>query len=519
MSVWTDGYVEGIEYARAYQRELNPLRVAMAFVNANLVAPAIVTACELGFGQGLSVNLHAAASATQWFGTDFNSAQAGFARELAAASGAEARLFDQSFAEFCSRGDLPDFDFIGLHGVWSWISDENRAILVDFLRRKLKAGGVVYIGYNALPGHIAMAPIQDVLSRHAESRALAPAQGTANRIDEALAFAERLLAVSPLYAHANPQLAERLKMIRGKNQAYLAHEYFNRSWMPVSFARMADWLAPAKLEYACSANYFDMVDAWNLTPEQQTLLGEISDTTLRETVRDIMLNRTFRWDYWVRGARRLTPLQRSEALLSQRVMLIRQRTDVTLKVRGARGEFTLLQSICDPVLDALADHRPKTLEQIAQALNDKRVGIPQLADIVLTLVTTGAVAPVQDEAVIRAAKLRTDPLNAMLCDKARSHPDISYLASPVIGGGFREVGGRVALFFLHGMSQGRRHPAELAEHVSRIFYAQGVTILRDGRPMDSTAEGLGALTAQAAYFLDKQLAVLQALQIAGPPES
>jgi hypothetical protein len=143
MSDWTAGYVTDIDYTFGYYPELNPLRLRLAFLAARHRPPEVDTACELAFGQGVSTNLHAAASGMQWFGTDFNPAQAGFAQELAAVSGAGARLFDESFTEFCTRPDLPDFDFIGLHGIWSWISDENRAVIVDFVRRKLAVGGVL----------------------------------------------------------------------------------------------------------------------------------------------------------------------------------------------------------------------------------------------------------------------------------------------------------------------------------------------------------------------------------------
>lgn len=78
MSDWTAGYVADI----GYYQELNPLRVKLAFLSSGLVCPEFGTACELGFGQGVSANLHAAASITQWSGTDFNPAQAGFAREI-----------------------------------------------------------------------------------------------------------------------------------------------------------------------------------------------------------------------------------------------------------------------------------------------------------------------------------------------------------------------------------------------------------------------------------------------------
>src|SRR5579864_8638012 len=117
VSDWTDGYVAEIGYTFGYCGELNPLRIALPFLNAALTPPPIATACELGFGQGISVNIHAAASPISWHGTDFNPGHAAFAQSLAQAAGSGAQLFDQSFAEFCARPDLPDFDFVALHGV------------------------------------------------------------------------------------------------------------------------------------------------------------------------------------------------------------------------------------------------------------------------------------------------------------------------------------------------------------------------------------------------------------------
>jgi hypothetical protein len=59
MTDWTAGYVADIGYTFGYYQELNPLRAKLAFLNAGLVCPPFGTACELGFGQGLSANLHA----------------------------------------------------------------------------------------------------------------------------------------------------------------------------------------------------------------------------------------------------------------------------------------------------------------------------------------------------------------------------------------------------------------------------------------------------------------------------
>jgi tRNA G46 methylase TrmB len=83
--------------------------------------PDVRVACELGFGQGVSLNIHAAAPTVDWWGTDFNPQQVANAQRLSQAAGSRAQLCDDSFAEFCQRDDLPSFDFIGVHGIWSWV--------------------------------------------------------------------------------------------------------------------------------------------------------------------------------------------------------------------------------------------------------------------------------------------------------------------------------------------------------------------------------------------------------------
>lgn len=192
MQDWNDGYVTDVGYTFGYYGELNPVRTRLALLNAGVAPPTVRTACELGFGQGVSVSVHGAASDVEWHGTDFNPTQAGFARMLAADDARAARLHDAAFEEFCNRTDLPDFDFISLHGIWSWISDANRAVIASFIRRKLKVGGALYISYNTQPGWAAIAPLRDLLIGYHETLA-APGMPSAKRIEASLDFADRLL--------------------------------------------------------------------------------------------------------------------------------------------------------------------------------------------------------------------------------------------------------------------------------------------------------------------------------------
>lgn len=511
MTDWTSGYVADIGYTFGYYGELNPLRVKLAFLNAGLAAPEMGTACELGFGQGMSTNIHAAASATQWHGTDFNPSQAGFAQELAHVSGSEAKLYDASFVDFANRADLPDFDYIGIHGIWSWISDENRAVIVDFIRKKLKVGGVLYISYNTLPGWAAFAPMRHLMTKHAE---IIGAEGTGivSRINGALDFTEKLLATNPTYSRANPQIAERIQKIKEQNRHYLAHEYFNRDWLPMHFATMADLLEPAKVSYACSAHYLDHIEAVNLTAEQQAFLKDIPDAMFRESVRDFMVNQQFRRDYWVKGQRKLNALEQTEALRQQKVILMSYRPDVSLKVTGALGEATMQEAVYGPTLDLLADYKPKTIGQIEQALKDKGVVFPQIMQAMMVLTGAGHLAAVQDDGVISKTKKCTDKLNAYLINKARGSSDSSYLASPVIGGGVSV--GRFQQLFLLAMSQGKRQPADRAAYVWQILSNQGQKIVKEGKPLETAEENIAELTEQANIFAEKQLPILNALQVA-----
>lgn len=511
MNEWADGYVADIGYTYGYYPELNPLRVRLAFLNAGLQPPAIGTACELGFGQGVSINLHAAASGVAWYGTDFNPGQAAFAQELAAASGNDAGLHDDAFADFCQRPDLPEFDFIGLHGVWSWISEANRMTLVDFIRRKLKVGGAVYIGYNTLPGWSTFAPLRHLMTQHADTLGAA-GHGIINRIDSALSFAERLLAEKSQFTKANPLLEERLKQIKDQPRQYLAHEYFNRDWCPMYFADLAQKLEPAKAQYACSAHYLDHIDGVNVTAEQRDLLNGITDHMLRETVRDFLVNQQFRRDYWVKGLRRISGLERHEQLWEQKVIFVSHPADVQMKVTTPQGESSLTAAVYEPLLEFLADHKPRTLADIEHKLKPKNLNRRQIIEATMILAGKYLLMPAQEEAIIADCRQVCDRLNHALMLKARSSNEVGHLASPVTGGGIAL--NRFMQLFLMACKQGKARPDECAQFVWDILQLQDQKIIKDGKALETPEANLQELRIQASAFVDKQLPILKALQIA-----
>ena len=508
MTDWTSGYVAEIDYNHGYYVELNPARIKLSFASNGLAFPEIGTACELGFGQGLSTNIHAAASTVSWWGTDFNPSQAGFAQELGAITGA--KVYDEAFAEFCNRSDLPDFDFIALHGIWSWISDENRRVIADFARRKLKVGGVLYISYNTLPGWSTAAPLRHLMSQHKDKMG-ASGHGIVKQVEDALEFTDSLLSANPLWANLNPLIKDRFKAIKGHNRHYLAHEYFNKDWHPMYFADMAGYLEPSKLSFAASAHYNDYLDAINLTADHQALLKDIPDANFRQTVRDFMVSQQFRKDFWVKGPRRLNVLERSESLRSQSVVLTTSRADVPLKAKGSLGDATMAEAVYNPILDQLADYQPKTLGQLELSLKASSITLPQIEQAILLLVGQGHVAPAQDTDTIATTKAKAHALNNVLMEKSRGSSDISYLASPVTGGGIQV--NRFQQLFLLAQLNGHKSPDAWAKFTWDILASQGQNLVKDGKALTTPDDNIKELADQAKTFNDKVMPIIKALQI------
>ena len=508
MSEWSNGYVADIGYTYGYYSELNPLKMRAAFLNAGLVYPETGTACELGFGQGISTNFHAAASLVEWHGTDFNPSQAAFAQELAGVSGGRAFLHDQSFAEFCNRQDLPDFDYIALHGIWSWISNENRAVIVDFVRRKLKVGGVLYVSYNTMPGWASTVPMRELMLEHNNVMA-APGKQIVSRMDASLDFVSRLFEVAPAFLNANPTVKSRFEAMKSANRSYLAHEYFNRDWAPMSFSAMAKWLEPAKLSFACSANLQHHLQFAILSAEQHKFLAEIDDPHFRETVFDFMVNQTFRRDFWVHGPRKLPPQMQTERLLQQTYLLIQDPATISMTQKGPTGEMKLAPEVYQPILHFLGDLKPHTAAEVVAHMRGHDVPQPQVKQALFILLSLDLLHLAQAPEVAAQTKPRTDRLNRHLCQLSQDNMDLPFLVSPVTGGGVPVD--RITQMMMLARANGVTDPQQVGADLHRILLAQGHRLKKEGKNVQSDAEQLQLLVDTAVLFNQRKAAILEAL--------
>ena len=507
---WSSGYVADINYTYGYYAGLNPLNLELALLYAGVKPPKINSACELGFGQGISINFHSAGSSISWCGNDFNPTHAGFANEVNLESESGAHLSDDDFEGFCQQPELPDFDFIGLHGVWSWISEKNRAIIVEFIKRKLRVGGVVYVSYNSQNAWANMIPLRDLMTYYAS--VMEPSgSGRIGGINGALEFAEKLSNVNPQFFKANGILKGRLTRLKKQNREYLAHEYFNKDWEAVNFAKLNDFFSAAKLSFVAPANHLEAINKINLTDEQQDLLNDVSDPILYQVVKDFCVNQQFRAEYWVKGPRKLSEIAQKNALANIRVMLIQNKEDITLKTKGALGEVTLKESVYLPILEYLSDLKPRTIGEIEQEMVSEGIDFAKVTQSIMVLIGKKSIAVVQEEKEISKAKEKTDRINKYLIEHAYGSKEIAYLVSPATAGGIPL--NRIQKMFLAAIKAGKKTPKDWAEFAWKIISSQNQRIVNDGKEISTAEESINHLTKESRDFSKKQIPILKALNI------
>jgi SAM-dependent methyltransferase len=508
MSTWTSGYIADLDYTYGFYRELTPelLRFVALVKGIGGIAPGSPQRyCELGCGQGFSANLIAAAN-PQWevYATDFNPAHIAGAQSLAAAAGtSNLHFFDHSFAEFLQEPSLPQFDIICLHGIYSWIAVEHRRTIVEFIRTKLKPGGLVYISYNCLPGWSAAAPMRHLMYLHSKT------QGgpTSGRIGPALAFVAQLIDVNAAYFQQNASLAPRFERLKAQNPNYLGHEYFNDVWTPLYFSDVASELGEAKLSYVGSAALLEHLDVLNLSEDQQKLLGAIADPIMGETVRDYLVNQQFRRDVYSKGAVPLSPLSSQAAWQQLRVALSTPAPHVPLKVICARGEAKLQSEFYGPLLDALATG-PKTVQELIAEPAIAKFGWQKLQQSLMVLVGAGHLQPALTAANEPSRRQSTQAFNAAVIERARASADLAFLASPVTGGGVQVD--RINQLFLLARREQQPDPAKF---VWAILNDQGQSLMRNGKAIVSPAENIAELQSRWEKFTAIQIPILQQLGI------
>ncbi|GGF78538.1 hypothetical protein GCM10007301_43140 [Azorhizobium oxalatiphilum] len=510
MNSWTHGYVHEVDYTHGFYRELTPAVMALAALRRGKrvdLPDEGATYCELGCGHGFSVNLLAAANPHMDFhANDFLPAHVAGARRLARdASLPNAHFYEHGFADFAAAPGLPaSFDIIALHGVYSWVSEESRRHVIDFIAARLKPGGLVYVSYNALPGLAAVLPLRRLLVDHA-GRGAGPMLG---RIEEALGFATSAQEADAIYFRHSPDAGARLKQMKTMSANYLAHEYFNLDWEPFYFEDVASALEAAKLSFVGSANLIEQADELALTDAQRALLAGETDPLRREGLRDFMVNEQFRKDLFVKGPMDHTFRSGVGVWLNTRFALVTARAHVPAMIKGRRRNLELDPQVHGAILDAL-QAGPVTVRQMLGVPAVAALNFDQITNALGLLVGAGQVQPCLPEAGEAERAERCRAFNLAVCTRSEETEDFQFLASPVTGGGV--VLNRFEQLFLVALREGHETPAQWATFVWQVLAPQGHKLVKDGRMLETAEENLAELLSGAELFARERLPLCRTL--------
>lgn len=502
MSKWSEGYVTGLEYTIGFFHELAPENLRFALLQHGIASPrGPVSYLELGTGHGLTANLIAAVNPeVQVVGVDFNPAHITSARSLAEKAGLDNVTFlERSFEELAGDDSLQSFDFIVLHGVYSWVNEANRGYIRDIIRRNLKPGGVVYVSYNAYPGWSSGATLQRLLR---DGGAL----GGGNVIQQAgrgAVLLKRLKELNAGFFAANPLAATRLEELEKRPVSYIVHEYLNDNWDAFFFTDVAGALGDAKVTYGGQATLASQADLLNFTPDERQLLTSIPDPLVRELTKDVILNTSFRRDIYVRGASVLSRPVQKDIWNNQRFVLLRDPAEVPRKLNARAGEISLNAEVYDPILKAL-DRGPQTLAELTTDAEVARLPWEQVAEALHFLALAGAVQlalPAADEEK-RAARARA--FNRAVAERVRAGDQIQVVASPVTGSGIG-IDGLSQLLFA-------AHVGEVEDKVAFVrqqLRDKGHTLLKDGKPIEDEAAAAEHLGEAIRSFENQTLKILK----------
>ncbi len=443
------------------------------------------TYLELGCGNGLTACVLAdALPQGEFYAVDLNPEHIDNGKGIADEAGLENLNFIRGAFEDLVSEKFPEFDYIVLHGVYSWVSDEVRRDIVTVIRKYLKPGGLVYVSYNALPGWAPLMPLREIMLSYGALHG-----GTSlDRAAEGLRYLTFLRERKAAYFERNPGTGQMLDMLLKQDLRYLAHEYLNESWHPLYFSQVATEMAGADLSFCGSAdiarNYLDLT----IPEEFQPLLRTANNDLVRETHKSLILNERFRSDLFCRKANFVPQDDRSRLFANSIFGCQVPDTDIKREVKVGDRLVGYSGKIYEDLIPSAAGGT-RSATELAHLPALENYGADSVIRALNHLVAGGQFSAFAQ----RARESKPEALdNFRICSdfnrtvlKRRLLSDGHCpLASPVLGNGL-VVGLTVGLLLLAWEEVGAERASERA---CELVSQSGRNLLHDGQPVVDPAK-------------------------------
>ena len=485
MSKWSSEFLYDLPCSYSYYKEENPLYLKHLLTSKGFSFPDIENgnALEIGFGKGISISMHAATSTTKWMGTEFNPSLVNTAKRVAKECNIDAELTSESLEEFARRTDLPKFDLICLHGVWSWISDRDQESIIDIADRHLKDGGIFYVSYNCTVGMINFEPVRHLM--HTYNQKMNPSNmADHERLNRVATYLLPIVRANPSFVVSQPDFAERITAALATNTNEFLSENLNTHWSMSHFSDISRRLERADLGFMCSALGNDNLDFANLTPEQIEFIEPLLGTVMYEDTRDFIVNQRFRHDIYVKGGIPLSPNEYLATFRSLNILMIDPADSFNYTITGRNGEVELDKAVYGPLIEILADNEPHNVGAILDIIlsSNQELAFDQVANAINTLVYANICAPcVAAESVDEEKMDRCRRYNFNTIENYTDSPTV-FMCSPLTQGGIAVDPLQVKLLGIY-LQNPECHDLALVEAILTLCVAGEVNFNNDGQAL------------------------------------
>jgi methyltransferase-like protein/SAM-dependent methyltransferase len=282
--------------------ESAPGRLAAIAHLFGLDTPDIATARVIELGCAAGGNLipfvatHPGACAV---GIDLSEVQIAQGRDMVAALGLDNLELKVGDITALDLAELGKFDFVILHGVYSWVPEHVQEAILPAIHTLLAPRGVAYVSYNVYPGWKSKEIVRDAMMLFGANLTTPD-----ERVSHARGLIELLDDVAPNGGILSKSLKDYQAFGGRAGDYYLLHEEletFNRPCYFMEFLGLAGshslaYLAEARPQSMFAGNYGDEVAARLLEESGQSQV-------LLEQYLDFVVNRTFRQTLLIPGER------------------------------------------------------------------------------------------------------------------------------------------------------------------------------------------------------------------------
>ena len=507
MSQWNQKFKYNLPSTYGYHSEYNPLYLKYLLTSKGFACPEFKHCLEIGCGHGQSILPHALTQDCAWMGQEFNPSLLNEAKRTAKKCHIQVDLCSDSLEQLASRTDLPKFDLICLHGVWSWVSPQDQELIIDIAQKHLNDGGIFYISYNCKVGLGNFAPIRNLINLYKDHKCQRNLSAE-HQVLEVSKFLFPIIKLNPSFAIAQQDFGQYMKDAMINPEPFLS-DTLNSYWSCDHFADVEKRLDRADLGYVCSASGTDNIDAINLTEKQIAFLAPLQGTDMYEETRDFIVNRRIRNDIFIKGAVSLSENELLETVSEQNVILTVHIEDFDYKMVGDNGEVELDRRYYAPLMAVLNDYQPHNIGQIISAMMhyDATLDVGLIVDAINTLVFAGLCSP-----AVKTAKINEDitSLNINIINTFGDHDSVS-LCSPVLQGALTidPISARLLRTFVNTPDCKDK---DLIEALLTSI-VQGEISITDSEEEVSDAELVAAVNTTVQDFIKVQLPLLSRLMV------